>query len=536
MTPQAIKELIAQRVAEALANYEATRAANSLEAESQSQNGNDGDNGNGGNRNENYGDGGNNGNGNLNENGRGAMPVARVYTYQNFVKCQPLNFKGTKGVVGLTRWFEKIETMFHISNCPEVTVGVDAAFAMKWRDLMKLMMKVFQELILLYTRMVLEEEDRIESLMDQKLKGYAIRSAENKRKFEINQRDNRAQQPSFKRQNVGGSNVARAYTAGGNEGLPHELNVEVQGHFKKDCPKLKNKNHGNKPVIPEARGKLILSILDIRFNIDVNAVMKLGDRSDKGRIDLKYHIVRTKTQSIWRKESSIVSKANTKKETKKSRRRSVKMTCQLNKVEHEGHLKQILELLKKEELYAKFSKCDLWLSKKSMKFDRGEKKEATFQTLKQKLYSGPILALLKGSENFVVYCDASHKGIHMKNYTTTYLEMGSVCFTQGNSEAKVGDAQLTGPEIVHETTEKIFQIKKRIQAAHDRQKSLVDRNRKPMDFQVGDMVMLKVSPWKGVIRFGKRGKLNPNSIGPFKGIIPRKPENIIRRVLTSDFD
>ncbi|GKC75166.1 putative reverse transcriptase domain-containing protein, partial [Tanacetum coccineum] len=82
--------------------------------------------------------------------------------------------------------------------------------------------------------------------------------------------------------------------------------------------------------------------------------------------------------------------------------------------------------------------------------------------------------------------------------------------------AEVGDAQLTGPEIVHETTEKIFQIKKRIQAVLDRQKSLADRNRKPREFQVGDMVMLKVSPWKRVIRFGKREKLNPRYIGPFK--------------------
>nr|GEX93720.1 putative reverse transcriptase domain-containing protein [Tanacetum cinerariifolium] len=63
--------------------------------------------------------------------------------------------------------------------------------------------------------------------------------------------------------------------------------------------------------------------------------------------------------------------------------------------------------------------------------------------------------------------------------------------------AEVGDSQLTGLKIIHETTEKIFQIKKRIQAARDRQKSLADRNLKPMDFQVGDMVMLKVSPWKG---------------------------------------
>ncbi|GJT50755.1 putative reverse transcriptase domain-containing protein [Tanacetum coccineum] len=82
-----------------------------------------------------------------------------------------------------------------------------------------------------------------------------------------------------------------------------------------------------------------------------------------------------------------------------------------NKVEHEGHLKQILELLKKEELYAKFSKCDFWLSKKSMKFDWGDKEEASFQTLKQKLSSALILASPKGSENFMVYCDASHKGL-----------------------------------------------------------------------------------------------------------------------------
>ncbi|GJS40024.1 putative reverse transcriptase domain-containing protein [Tanacetum coccineum] len=72
------------------------------------------------------------------------------------------------------------------------------------------------------------------------------------------------------------------------------------------------------------------------------------------------------------------------------------------------------------------------------------------------------------------------------------------------------------PKIVHETTEKIIQIKKRIQAARDRQKSYADRRRKPLEFQVGDKVMLKVSPWKGVICFSKRGKLNPRYIGLFK--------------------
>ncbi|GJV66481.1 putative reverse transcriptase domain-containing protein [Tanacetum coccineum] len=82
--------------------------------------------------------------------------------------------------------------------------------------------------------------------------------------------------------------------------------------------------------------------------------------------------------------------------------------------------------------------------------------------------------------------------------------------------AEIGEVQLTGPEIVQETTEKIIQIKKRIQAAHDRQKSYADLKHKPMEFQVKDKVMIKVSPWKGVVRFGKRGKLNLRYVGLFK--------------------
>ncbi|GKD96324.1 putative reverse transcriptase domain-containing protein [Tanacetum coccineum] len=78
------------------------------------------------------------------------------------------------------------------------------------------------------------------------------------------------------------------------------------------------------------------------------------------------------------------------------------------------------------------------------------------------------------------------------------------------------DHPSAGPNIIHETTKRIVQIKSHIQAARDRQKSYVDVRRKPLEFQVGDKVMLKVSPWKGVIRFGKRGKLNPRYIRPFK--------------------
>nr|GFB33301.1 putative reverse transcriptase domain-containing protein [Tanacetum cinerariifolium] len=93
----------------------------------------------------------------------------------------------------------------------------------------------------------------------------------------------------------------------------------------------------------------------------------------------------------------------------------------------------------------------------------------------------------------------------------------------------VRDAQLTGFEIIHETTEKIVQIKSRIQAAHERQKSYANLKQKPMDFQVGDKVMLKVSPWKGVVRFGKRGKLNPRYIGPFQLQFVEEPMEIMDR-------
>nr|GEV40398.1 putative reverse transcriptase domain-containing protein [Tanacetum cinerariifolium]GEZ64287.1 putative reverse transcriptase domain-containing protein [Tanacetum cinerariifolium] len=70
--------------------------------------------------------------------------------------------------------------------------------------------------------------------------------------------------------------------------------------------------------------------------------------------------------------------------------------------------------------------------------------------------------------------------------------------------------------MIQETKKKIVLIKQRIQAAQDRQKSYVDLKRKPMEFEVGDRVMLKVSPWKGVVRFGNRGKLNLRYVRPFK--------------------
>ncbi|GKF43729.1 putative reverse transcriptase domain-containing protein, partial [Tanacetum coccineum] len=82
--------------------------------------------------------------------------------------------------------------------------------------------------------------------------------------------------------------------------------------------------------------------------------------------------------------------------------------------------------------------------------------------------------------------------------------------------AKVGEGQLIGHELVQETTKKILKIKDRLKTTHDSQKSYVDKRRKPLEFSVSDYILLKVSPWKGVVRFGKKRKLAPRFVRPFE--------------------
>ncbi|GJV31911.1 putative reverse transcriptase domain-containing protein [Tanacetum coccineum] len=82
--------------------------------------------------------------------------------------------------------------------------------------------------------------------------------------------------------------------------------------------------------------------------------------------------------------------------------------------------------------------------------------------------------------------------------------------------AEIGESRLIGLELVQETTDKVVQIKERLKAARDRQKSYADNRCKPLEFSVGDQVLLKVSPWKGVVRFGKKGKIAPRYVGPFE--------------------
>ncbi|KAI3773999.1 hypothetical protein L1987_48541 [Smallanthus sonchifolius] len=108
--------------------------------------------------------------------------------------------------------------------------------------------------------------------------------------------------------------------------------------------------------------------------------------------------------------------------------------------------------------------------------------------------------------------DIYHTSINMAPFEALYGRKcrSPICWNE------IGEAQITGPELIQETSDKVSLIRDHIRVARSRQKSYADRRRKPLEFQIGDMVLLKVSPWKGVVRFGKKGKLAPRYVGPFK--------------------
>ncbi|GJT40701.1 putative reverse transcriptase domain-containing protein [Tanacetum coccineum] len=657
MTREEFEELVARRVAEELEAREAARTLEPLNEngdELEGDNGGNG-NGNGGNGNGNGGNGngnggnGNGGNGNRNGNHGmnygGFMPVARECTFQDFLKCKPHNFSGTEGVVGLTRWFEKMETVFNISNCPlkyqvkyatctlqdsaltwwnshKRTIGVEAAYTMNWVELMKLMTEVycprneiqkmetelwnlavkgndltaytqrFQELILLCTRMVPDEEDRVERFiggLPDNIQGNVIAANPARLQDAI-----RLDQPPFKRQNTSGQNVARAYTAGNNErkgyagplpycnkcrmhheGLctmrcgnckrvghqtrdcraaiaPNTQRAPVgnqqgiicyecgrPGHFKKDCPKLRNQNRGNQtrnkngnktgnqtggnettarayaiggggtnPDSNVVTGTFLLNNCYASMLFDSGADRSFVSTTFSALLDVTPTTLDT---SYCHRNLPMGIKVIIRYDRGSGYHPTQVREEDISKTAFRDSLMVTTEF-QKEELYAKFSKCEFWLSKvqflghvidsegihvdpakieaikdwaspktpteirqflglagyyrrfiegfskiarpmtkltqKSVKFEWGEKAEAAFQLLKQKLCSAPILALPEGSENFVVYCDASHKGlgavlmqrekviayasrqlkVHEKNYTTHDLELGAVVF------------------------------------------------------------------------------------------------------------
>ncbi|GJR53933.1 hypothetical protein Tco_1404454 [Tanacetum coccineum] len=304
MTQEALEELISQRIADALATYDANR--------------NNGDNS----RSHDSGSG-----------ERRTVHTTRGCTDKEFLNCQPLNFKGTKGAVGLPDWFEKMEYVFHISNCTVEcqvkTVGHDVAYEMSLKTLMKKMTKAYCLRTLLRARMLPEESNKVEKysgglpnniqgnvmsarpktlqeaielandLMDQKVRAYADRQADNKRRMNNNSRDNNAQQLPYKRQNV-----ARAYSVGPSEKKEYARTLPLcnkckfhhngpctvtcanykrvghltrdcrsptaannqrtltyfecgnQGHYRSECLKLKNQNRGNQVGSSKARGRV----------------------------------------------------------------------------------------------------------------------------------------------------------------------------------------------------------------------------------------------------------------------------------------
>ncbi|GKD91993.1 putative reverse transcriptase domain-containing protein, partial [Tanacetum coccineum] len=250
-----------------------------------------------------------------------------------------------------------------------------------------------------------------------------------------------------------------------------------------------------------------------------------------------------------------------------------------SKDEHEVHLRLVLELLKKEELYAKFSKCEFWLQEvqflghvvnqngiyvdpskievvKNRKAPTTPSEIRSFLGLAEdysterlaRLYIDeivaqhgvPVLIILDQDGRFT-----SRFWQTLQKALGTRLDMSRAYHpqTEGQSErtiqtledmlrayvidfgsnwdvhlpspvlwGDIGESSLIGLELVQETTDKVVLIKEKVKAVRDRQKSYADNRCKPLEFEVGDQVLLKVSPWKGVMHFGKKGKLAPSEV------------------------
>nr|GEU47381.1 putative ribonuclease H-like domain-containing protein [Tanacetum cinerariifolium] len=352
------------------------------------------------------------------EDNRRNMRTARPCFYVDFMKCQPLNFKGTEGVGSLK------------SSKP----------------------KTLDETI-----------ELANDLMDQKLRTYAERQTNNKRKVDDSFRNNHGhqQQPLKKAK----CRQGLQYRDGRKEAVQwkfaqvYQVPLSSQWPVYPEVPQVQQEFP---EVFPEDLTGLPLA-RPVEFHIDLipgaapaaqapyrlapsemkELSKQLQEIFDKGfirpsfspwgapvlfvkkkdgsfrmcidyrsniysKIDLRlgYHQLRVREQDI----------PKTTFKTRYGHYEFQVMPFELtnaptDKKEHEEHLKAILELLKKEKLYAKFSKCEFWIPKKGIKFDWGEKEENAFQLIKQKLCNAPIMALPKGSEDFVVYCDASHKGL-----------------------------------------------------------------------------------------------------------------------------
>ena len=125
------------------------------------------------------------------------------------------------------------------------------------------------------------------------------------------------------------------------------------------------------------------------------------------------------------------------------------------------------------------------------------------------------------------YNNSYQASIQMAPYEALYGRpfRSPLCWTE------VGESSITGPDLIRDTFEKVSLIRQRLLTAQSRQKSYADVQRRPLELEVGDHVFLKVMPERGVVRFGRRGKLSPRVIGPFK--ILERIDNIAHRLALS---
>nr|GEY45063.1 putative reverse transcriptase domain-containing protein [Tanacetum cinerariifolium] len=294
------------------------------------------------------------------------MHTARPCYYADFMKCHPLNFKGTEGTVGLTRWIEKMESFFNISGCAVEnqvkfatctlldailtwwnsqirTLGLDA-YTMTWSVLKKRMTdnglpdNIYRNVKSSKPKTLDETIELANDLMDQKLRTYAKRKSNSKRKVDDISRNN--QQP-FKR-----LNVTKAYNLGSAEKKTYEGNASNNGpnprrngcfecgnpgHFKRDCPNLKNKNGGN----GNAQGW----------------VYAVGNAEKSGNVagNPDSNVV-TATFLLNNRYASILFDTGAHRSFISATMEDDKPEGKQNEKEHEEHLKAVLRLLKEEKI------------------------------------------------------------------------------------------------------------------------------------------------------------------------------------------
>nr|GEY08309.1 reverse transcriptase domain-containing protein [Tanacetum cinerariifolium] len=297
-----------------------------------------------------------------------------------------------------------------------------------------------------------ETTELANDFMDQKLRTYAERQTDNKRKVDDSSRNNHGhQQQPAKRQNV-----AKVYNMGLGERKPYEGNLPkanpkgngcfecgAPGHFKKDCPKLKNKNKGS----VNAQGWVYaVGNVEKKGNAsrdpDFNVVMDLMP-IELGSFDViigmdwlrRCHAVIVCDEKLIRVpygNETLIFRGDESNDGRESRLTIISCSkaqeymtkvCQV----FLAHISAKNEEDKFIEGFLKIAKSMTNLTQKGIKFDWGEKEENAFQLIKQKLCSAPILALPKGSEDFVVYYDASHKGLGVVLMQRDE-ELGSVVF------------------------------------------------------------------------------------------------------------